>query len=102
MKRTNLNALWGVLLIVAGILALGQTLNIIGTQDTWGALWGVLFAIAGLGFMWLFLRDQPESWWAIIPGLTLLALAALVAAGLLGLAEATGRGWGRCSSGPSA
>ena len=90
MKRSNLNALWGALLVIAGVLALVQNFNIIGTQDTWGGLWGILFAIAGLGFVWWFVRDLREAWWAVIPGMTLLALAFLIAAGLFGFADANG------------
>lgn len=90
MKRTSLFVLWGLLLIAAGILGLLQAFNVIGSQETWGVVWGIIFAIAGMAFMWWFLNDIAESWWAVIPGLTLLALAVLIAAGRLGLAENNG------------
>src|SRR6478672_10536422 len=87
MKRENLGILWGVLLIVAGLLALSQTFNLISTGTVWAVLWGVVFAIAGAGFIWWFLSDPEHVWWAAIPGLTLLALAALIGFDRLGLTE---------------
>jgi hypothetical protein len=90
MKRTNLTLLWGLLLIVAGILGLVQAFDLIGSQEVWGALWSAVFAAAGLAFLWLFLKDLANMWWAVIPGLTLLALSALILAGLLGIADRNG------------
>ncbi len=90
MKRSNLNMLWGLLLIVAGILGLVQAFNIIGTQDAWGIAWSIVFAIAGLAFLWWFLRDTTEAFWAVIPGMTLLALALLITAGWTGIADNNG------------
>lgn len=90
VKPTNLNILWGLLLIVAGVIALLQSFELIATYNTWGIVWGVLFAIAGFAFLWWFLRDITDAWWAVIPGLTLLALAGVIAAGWLGWAEQNG------------
>ena len=40
----------------------------------------MFFAAGGIVFLYLVLKDR-EKWWAFIPGLTLLGLAALIAGG---------------------
>jgi hypothetical protein len=87
MKRTDFNIIWGILLIAAGVLFLLQTLSIIDMGSAWEALWGIVFAISGLAFAWRFLIDRTGSWWAIIPGCTLLALAGLVGLHTLGFVD---------------
>jgi hypothetical protein len=84
MKKTNINVVWGVLLIVAGVLFLIQTYTRgVTTDQAWAGLWAIMFAAAGLSFLWRFLTDRVASWWAIIPGMALLALSALT--GISGL-----------------
>ena len=77
MKRTELNALWGVLLIAGGALFLLQTLGIVSQgADLVVAL---LFGAGGMAFVYLFLRNHAQ-WWAVIPGFALLGLATLMVA----------------------
>ncbi len=80
MSRFDLRIVWGVLLIVAGLLFLAQSLGLI--PSAWGALWAVAFGVAGLAFVaWLFV--DRRRWWAIIPGLTLLGLAGVIVVSML-------------------
>lgn len=44
--------------------------------ETWGA--SLFLGMLGLGFVTVYART-PENWWAIIPGGTLLSLAAMIA-----------------------
>lgn len=72
--RSTLNVFWGLLLVLAGALFLLDNLNLIEVQ---GMIWGVLIGIGGFAFLSVYLADK-EHWWAIIPGMTLLGVAALI------------------------
>ena len=73
MKRLKVHIIGGVLLIAAGILFLLQNFGVL-TIGTY--VWPVLFGIGGLVFLYVFLTSRA-NWWAIIPGLVLLSLAAV-------------------------
>jgi hypothetical protein len=76
MKKLESGVLWGALLIILGLLFLLQSLNII--SGTWTLLWSVLFGLGGVAFLYVFVNDRSKNWWSIIPGFTLLGLAALL------------------------
>ena len=69
----------GIVLLVAGGLLLLQNLGILGPFVS-NAIWVLLFGLGGLAFLSVFIANR-ENWWALIPGLTLLGLAALVGFG---------------------
>ena len=74
MKWLESRMLWGILLILGGILFLLDNLGII----TFGGLiWGVIFALAGLVFLSVFITNR-EHWWALIPGFVLLGIGAII------------------------
>ena len=75
MLRFNNRLLWGVILVVAGILFLLQN---VGLLPLGGFVWAVLFALAGAIFMGVFLQNR-DNWWAIIPGLSLLGIGGVTA-----------------------
>lgn len=75
MKRFDLRIIWGGLLIAAGGLLLLQELG--NVSGAWSIIWTFLFGIAGVGFLYLYLTDRSQ-WWPLIPGLTLVSLAALI------------------------
>ncbi len=70
-----LPVLWGILLITLGTLLLLSNFNII-TMD-WSLAIGPAFAIGGLAFLAVYLLDR-NNWWALIPGLVLIALGAII------------------------
>lgn len=74
--QTRNAALWGILLICAGIFFLLQNMGWFGNLSN--LVWTGLFGIGGLFFIYLFLSHRAEQWWAAIPGFTLLGLAAVV------------------------
>ncbi len=76
MKRFDVRAIGGILLIVVGILLLLQNLGIL--VGGVALIWSLIFGIGGLIFLYIFLTNRTQ-WWAIIPGFTLLGLAALIA-----------------------
>lgn len=75
-QTNNRNAaLWGLLLIGAGIIFLLQNLGWIGGFGD--LIWTGLFGIGGLLFLYLFFSHPTTQWWAAIPGFTLLGLSAV-------------------------
>ncbi|MHB1413903.1 MAG: hypothetical protein ACYC1C_01530 [Chloroflexota bacterium] len=90
MKWLDTRVAWGILLIFLGVVFLLQTLGVIPTDMP--VLWVIIFGLAGLGFIYVFLANIAKSWWAIIPGFTLLGVATLV--GLGTYAPRTAELWG--------
>jgi hypothetical protein len=65
---------WGLVLIIGGALLLLDTFGIFKG----GALfWTVLSAIAGVLFLSVYITNHVH-WWALIPGIIFLAVAALI------------------------
>jgi len=75
MKILSSRIVWGSLLILGGLLLLLENLTDIRFS---GLIIPVLFGFAGLAFLSTYLQNRA-SWWAIIPGVVLLGLAALIA-----------------------
>ncbi len=71
MKWLESRFLWGVLLILGGVLFLLQNLGLI---EFAGIFWAILLSIAGIFFLSIYSANRL-SWWAIIPGVSLLSLA---------------------------
>ena len=79
MKRFDartVNTVGAILLIGVGILLLLQNFGILG--GIVALIWSLIFGVGGLIFLYMFLTNRTQ-WWAIIPGFTLLGLAALIA-----------------------
>lgn len=87
MKLWRSKTLWGILLVVLGILFLLESFEIL----VLGAAWAFLFVAAGLIFGYTFLQNR-EAWWAIIPAMTLLSISLLIA--IDGLFPELGDAWG--------
>jgi hypothetical protein len=85
MKRETLFTIWGVLLIVAGLLFFIQGrdyISVNGADDSgWAVVWAATFAVAAISFLWAYFSDRSAWWWAVIPGTTLLGLATIIALG---------------------
>lgn len=73
---TQSRAIWGILLIGAGLLFLLQNFGIL--RHLSGLVWVGLFGAGGLAFLYFFLTDRHNAWWAAIPGCTLLGLAGVI------------------------
>ncbi len=80
MKKIESPLVWGILLIAVGLLILLQNLGVLG--ETLVALWALIFAAAGVRFLYAFLTNRAV-WWPLIPGLSLLGLAALITLSIL-------------------
>ena len=94
MKNTKGYIVLGIVLIALGVLALLQNLGVlrprrsllpyisIESGDVIGTLLiSLLFAGVGLVFLVVFVVNVYRNWWAVIPGFTLIGLAALIAFG---------------------
>lgn len=68
MKWPILRVLWGLLLILAGVLFL---LNSIGTITIGDFQWAIILVIGGLAFLSVFIVDR-NHWWALFPAFGLL------------------------------
>ena len=68
MKWPILRVLWGLLLILAGILFL---LNSIGSITIGDFQWAIILGIAGLGFLSVYITDR-NHWWALFPAFGLI------------------------------
>jgi hypothetical protein len=75
MQRSNIITIAGGGLILIGILFLLQSLGVIG--NVLALLWAVLFAVAGGIFLYVYSLNR-DQWWAIIPGISLVGLGALI------------------------
>jgi hypothetical protein len=89
VKRIEMRAVWGILLILAGALFLLQEFNFI--TNAFGVLFAVLMAIAGAVFLYAYTTNRTQ-WWTLIPGVSLLGLAVLII--LNDLFPAYGGEWG--------
>jgi hypothetical protein len=76
MKRFDVRNIGAILLIVAGALLLFQNFGILGIVIT--LIWALVLAAGGLVFLYLFMTEGDRYWWAIIPGLGLIGVAALI------------------------
>ena len=74
MKWPILRILWGLLLILAGVLFL---LNSIGTITIGEYQWAILLGIGGLAFLSVFISDRNQ-WWSLFPAFGLLVGAVII------------------------
>lgn len=76
MKRFEARTLFGGGLVLLGSLMLLERFGILrGAADLF---WGVALLLAASYFLYVFAQDPQERWWAIIPALSLLGMAANV------------------------
>jgi len=73
MRAFRSRTLWGVLLVVMGILFLLESLQILAL----GGAWAALFVAAALVFGFAFFESRA-NWWAAIPGMVLLSIGVLI------------------------
>jgi hypothetical protein len=72
MKWLGSRTFWGLLFILGGFLFLLQELDVFQGADIF---WGVMLGLIGLLFLSGFVGNRA-SWWVLIPGISLLGLAA--------------------------
>ena len=74
VKWLESRVLWGLLLIVGGVVFLLQNL---GLFRFGGLFWALLFVLGGLFFLSIYINNRA-NWWSLIPGFTLWSIAALL------------------------
>ena len=90
------NTIWGILLILGGLLFLARSTNLLGSwaDSLWSMMGTAALALGSLAFLIVFLSDLRGSWWAAIPGFTLFGLFITTVAENFGsLAEAVSGGF---------
>ncbi len=89
MKKSDASIVFGLLLIAAGAIFLGESFGFL--RGATELFWGLLFGAGGLAFLIVFLLYR-EHWWALIPGFSMLGIASLMA--LESLAPRAAAQWG--------
>lgn len=79
MKWLESRVLWGSIFILGGILFLLQNLNLLHVGDLF---WVILFGLIGVYILSIYFMNHA-NWWALIPGIVLIDLAAVVALNLI-------------------
>jgi len=74
MRKFDLRLTIGGLLILGGLLALLDTMGVIGNAG--GIFWGLIWGTIGVFFLYLLINDRQRNWWAAFPGFILLGMAA--------------------------
>ncbi|MEA3336852.1 MAG: hypothetical protein U9R25_13140 [Chloroflexota bacterium] len=78
MTRTRTALLWGLILLIVGTGFLLWNFGVFADYQE-PALWVIVifFALVGLAFLISFFMSR-QDWWKVIPGFTLLAVAAVI------------------------
>ena len=74
MQKYDPRLIIGGLLLFGGLLALLDTMGVIGNAG--GIFWGLIWGTAGLYFLYLLWVDKSRNWWAAFPGFAFLGMAA--------------------------
>lgn len=74
MRKFDLRLTIGGLLILGGVLALLDTMGLIGNAG--GIFWGLIWGAVGVFFLYLLINDRQRNWWAAFPGFIFLGMAA--------------------------
>lgn len=74
-RRTNPYVV-GLILIVAGLFLFAQNLGWL--DQVQGYFWAIAFGAGGLAFLYTFLTDTNERWWAAIPAFALFGLCGTI------------------------
>ena len=80
MKRFDVRIIFGLMLIVGGLLFLFENLGFISGGV--GLLWSILLLGAGLTSLYIYAINR-SNWWALIPGFTLAAIGTSVGLDLI-------------------
>jgi len=83
MKSFNWRIPVGLAMVLLGILAFLQSFQIITLKgDPWVLIFAIIFATIGAFFLYALIYDH-RNWWAVIPGLTLVGLGAMMGLALI-------------------
>ena len=71
MERNNRSIIWGIVLILLGLVFLSETLGVVRFLGR--VVWSVVFVAGGVAFLLVYGRSRSQ-WWALIPGCTLAGI----------------------------
>jgi hypothetical protein len=84
MKGLSWRFLVGGVLVLFGTLALLHSFVVVDYEGIWwGTFFGLIFGVTGAGFMMVLFQNRTTNWWAVIPGMTLIGLGALMVLAVL-------------------
>jgi hypothetical protein len=82
MKKKSVMKIWGVLLVVIGLLVLFGNLGFYHVVNR--VLWAIVLAGIGVPFLLVYAADNKQ-WWSLIPGCTMVGIGfSLITRGPLG------------------
>lgn len=70
---------WGIILVLGGVIFLLENLDVIHIGDVF---WALLVGLGSIFFFSIYFSDRL-NWWALIPGFTLLSIAASIFLGFI-------------------
>ncbi|MHB1295001.1 MAG: hypothetical protein ACYC4R_08370 [Anaerolineae bacterium] len=86
MKRSGSSLVWGLLLLVAGLVFLANNLGMLAFLHLAADLViAGLFALGGVAFLSVFAANRAQ-WWALIPGMALIGIGGVIFLSQVGLA----------------
>lgn len=88
MQRTRDSLIWGVVLLIAGVVLLLWNFDVFAAfAETAQLILAGVFALLGLAFLISYLLARSD-WWKVIPGFALLAVGGIIFLGLRQVAPA--------------
>ena len=73
LRKYDPRLIIGGLLIFGGLLALLDTIGLIGNAG--GIFWGLIWGAVGVYFLYLLMVDRSRNWWAAFPGFVFIGMA---------------------------
>ncbi len=85
MDKRMMNLVWGILIVILGVILLLITTETISINVNAAWLFGILFVFSFLIFMGLYFSMHRSQFWPLIPGIISLGLALLILGEEIGL-----------------
>ncbi|MBN1231463.1 MAG: hypothetical protein JXA19_06350 [Anaerolineales bacterium] len=82
MNSKNFRLIGGIGLVLLGLLYLFQSLHIL-PQNSTDFIWTLAFFFGGAIFIYVFMGNRTQNWWALIPGVVLAGLGLTIAMEIL-------------------
>ncbi len=92
MDNRKMDLIWGVLIVLFGVLLLLVTTDVIDIRVNTAWVFGTLFFFVFLFFNGLYLSKRGQQFWPLIPGITSLGLSLLILSEEVGLRGQIGAG----------
>ncbi len=93
MDKRMMNIVWGIVIILLGIILLLVTTDVLFTEVDASWMFGILFFLSFIIFVGLYVSMQRKQFWPLIPGITSLGLCILILSEKIGIQPNIGAGF---------